>query len=161
MHTVRNENGNPILNEGVLILTRSTVTGVIFALVGAGRSDGARDHVRRHHGDGGIRHPRAGPGGGFVHGAYRRAGVPPASLGHNRIQEPCGGTQLPTDQVGAVPGWTSASGADASSPIVDAIALGDEMCDGATEDVVGTVRGNDGDGDGVPGCDIGAVERVP
>lgn len=160
VHTVRNENGNPILNEGVLILMRSTVTGVIFApSVPADRTvlettSGATTVMAAS----GI---HADPGGGFAHGAYRCAGVPPVSLGHNRIQEPCGGTQLPTDQVGAVPGWTSASGADASSPIVDAIPLGDEMCDGATVDVVGTVRGNDGDGDGVPGCDIGAVERVP
>ena len=49
----------------------------------------------------------------------------------------------------------------ARSPLVDAIPVGDPGCtDGAT-DLYGNPRGVDGNGDGIPGCDIGAVERQP
>lgn len=49
----------------------------------------------------------------------------------------------------------------AESILVDAVPLGSPACTGgaAETDLLGTQRGVDGNGDGVPGCDIGAVER--
>lgn len=47
----------------------------------------------------------------------------------------------------------------ATSPIVDAVPLGAAGCDGTGVDLFGNPRGVDGDGDGVGGCDIGALER--
>ena len=46
-----------------------------------------------------------------------------------------------------------------TSPLVDAVPLGHPACDTASADLFGTPRGIDGDGDGVGGCDIGAIER--
>jgi hypothetical protein len=48
-----------------------------------------------------------------------------------------------------------------TSPLVDAIPLGDPACDTSSVDVYGQARGVDGNGDGVGGCDVGAVERQP
>ena len=46
-------------------------------------------------------------------------------------------------------------------PGVDAIPLGQLGCATNATDVLGQPRGIDGNGDGVPGCDIGALERQP
>jgi hypothetical protein len=48
---------------------------------------------------------------------------------------------------------------DETSPLIDAIPLGDPLCDPTAFDLFGTPRGVDGDGDGVAGCDVGAIER--
>lgn len=44
---------------------------------------------------------------------------------------------------------------------VDAIPLGEAGCELGTVDVLGNPRGVDGNGDGVDGCDIGALELQP
>jgi hypothetical protein len=49
----------------------------------------------------------------------------------------------------------------ASSPLVDAIPLGGAGCSEDAVDLYGNPRGVDGNGDGIPGCDIGAVELQP
>lgn len=48
-----------------------------------------------------------------------------------------------------------------TSPLVDAIPIGEAGCALDTVDLFGNPRGVDGNGDGIPGCDIGAVERQP
>lgn len=47
----------------------------------------------------------------------------------------------------------------ATSPLVDAIPLGTAGCSTSMLDMYGNPRGGDGNGDGIPGCDIGAIER--
>jgi len=49
----------------------------------------------------------------------------------------------------------------ATSPLVDAIPVGQAGCALDTLDLLGNPRGVDGNGDGIPGCDIGAVELQP
>ena len=48
-----------------------------------------------------------------------------------------------------------------SSPLIDAIPIGVPACPVGSTDVYGMPRGVDGNGDGVPGCDIGAIEHQP
>jgi hypothetical protein len=68
-----------------------------------------------------------------------------------------------TSEVTAIPGPPLQTSfrlvLDTASPLVDAIPLGDPACDTTLTDLFGTERGVDGDGDGVGGCDIGAIER--
>ena len=44
---------------------------------------------------------------------------------------------------------------------VDAIPIGEAGCSLTAVDLYGNPRGVDGNGDGIPGCDIGAYERQP
>lgn len=46
------------------------------------------------------------------------------------------------------------------SPLVDAIAVDGIGCSTEAVDMLGQARGGDGNGDGIGGCDIGALERV-
>jgi len=48
-----------------------------------------------------------------------------------------------------------------SSPLIDAIPIGDPACPVGSTDLHGMPRGVDGNGDGVPSCDIGAIEHQP
>lgn len=90
-------------------------------------------------------------------------GIPPVSHGHLHLEQPCGGVAGAGDTSGptgleyflhdpALP-------LPASSPLIDAIPLGSPGCTTQERDVRGSPRGVDGNGDGVPGCDVGAVER--
>ena len=47
----------------------------------------------------------------------------------------------------------------ATSPLVDVVPVGTNGCTTAAVDVYGNPRRVDGNGDGVGGCDAGAVER--
>jgi hypothetical protein len=104
------------------------------------------------------------------------AGAPPISKTYMFVEVPCG----PMDEIGdgsGDAGTTAASsysyngigyyqigmeyGLRATSPLVDAIPMGEGTCDPGAVDVYGHPRGVDGNGDGVGGCDIGAVERQP
>jgi hypothetical protein len=49
----------------------------------------------------------------------------------------------------------------AGSSLVDAVPLGTAGCSTALVDLFGNPRGGDGNGDGLPGCDLGAIERQP
>jgi hypothetical protein len=75
-------------------------------------------------------------------------GTAPTSGGYNRVPNTSCGLSHPTDiQSGSVP-W------------VDRIPLGVLGCGGAYRvDLVGAVRPGDGDFDGTPACDVGAIER--
>jgi len=94
------------------------------------------------------------------------AGTVPTSLGYNYVQTAlfgCG-LQHATDQSGFARVELDAAGTytiPLTHPGVDAIPLGTLGCTASATDVVGQPRGIDGNGDGVPGCDIGALERQP
>ena len=45
--------------------------------------------------------------------------------------------------------------------LVDAVPIGQAGCTETSTDLLGNLRGNDGNGDGISGCDIGAVEYQP
>lgn len=109
----------------------------------------------------------AGGGGGC-------SGPAPTSGGYVLTEVSCGSIAQPGDVIADSLSFFDADldlfdssvrgitfGLDAASPAVDAIPLGDPACDTAAVDVYGTARGIDGNGDGVGGCDIGAVERQP
>ena len=101
------------------------------------------------------------------------AGEAPESLGWFVAEVPCGSTPAPGDGSGPAGVFLDATidpqagpiglrlGLLADSPLVDAIPLGTPGCDVTARDLYGNPRGVDGDGDGVGGCDIGAVERQP
>lgn len=93
------------------------------------------------------------------------AGVPPVSQGWLHLEAPCGTVPATGDSSGPA-AWTIDPGnhlvtIDPASPLVDAIPLGEAGCEVTAVDFFGAPRGVDGDGDGVGGCDIGAVERQP
>jgi len=109
-----------------------------------------------------------------IGGSGTCSGVPPTSVGFLFVEVGCGSVAQPGDGTG--PARTRVDftidpftfqitsqvvSMSPTSPLVDAIPLGDTGCDGSQVDLYGTPRGNDGDGDGVPGCDIGALELVP
>lgn len=101
------------------------------------------------------------------------AGEPPVSHGSVFIEEPCGSVGqvgdasgdagVYTDEFATIQGatWNLTVNLTASSPLVDAIPLGDPGCDTSAVDLYGNPRGVDGNDDGIGGCDIGAVERQP
>jgi hypothetical protein len=93
----------------------------------------------------------------------RCSGTPPVSHGYVHLEAPCGGTPSIGDSTGPSGLTYDALGTitvQATSPLVDAIPLGDPLCDTTAFDLHGVVpRGGDGDGDGEAGCDIGGVER--
>lgn len=91
-------------------------------------------------------------------------GGPPISHGYVHIEDPCGSEPNPTDGEGNA-GYhisdTFRPHLDPTSPLVDAIPITDPACDTTSLDLYGNPRGVDGNGDGLPGCDIGAIERQP
>lgn len=95
----------------------------------------------------------------------RCAGTPPESLGANASIDASCGWGAPDDVVAAALDYDLVLSTPlhyvprATSVLVDALPLGSSGCVGTETDLLGTQRGVDGDGDGVPGCDIGAVER--
>lgn len=94
------------------------------------------------------------------------AGTSPVSSGYNGTQSQGGytcGLAGPTDQTFFPPVvWTDDGPVPGSHPsLVDAIPLGEAGCSSSALDVNGKPRGVDGNGDGVLGCDIGAVELQP
>lgn len=92
------------------------------------------------------------------------SGEPPVSYGYIHIEEPCGSDPMPTDGEGSTEhpySETSRLHVSMSSPLIDAIPIDDPACIVGSTDVYGQPRGVDGNGDGVPGCDIGAIERQP
>ncbi len=107
--------------------------------------------------------------GGTVHSAAsaitRCSGTPPGSLGHNvSFDDSCAWTG-DGDVDSAAPQFDIRNGPPfhymprATSVMVDAIPIGVLGCGDGTTDLLGTPRGADGDGDGVAGCDVGAIER--
>lgn len=104
----------------------------------------------------------------FAGGVGTCTGAPPtlASSSVAEVPAPCGGAGdgAPARvEYSAELGTGAQTGFELSvrptSPLVDAIPLGDPACDTSTVDVFGNPRGVDGDGDGVGGCDVGAIER--
>lgn len=104
------------------------------------------------------------------------AGSAPNSKTYMFVEVPCG----PMDEVGDASGDAGTTvmmsvsyngigyyqigleyGLQPTSPLIDAIPVGEGTCDEGAVDIYGQPRGVDGDGDGVGGCDIGAVERQP
>lgn len=88
------------------------------------------------------------------------------SLGYVHVEFPCSIVAGSGDSVGYAEirddvdsGLThSVLSLKLGSPLIDAIPLGDPACDPSTVDLYGNPRGVDGDGNGIGGCDIGAVE---
>lgn len=104
------------------------------------------------------------------------SGEPPESLGYVHVEIPCGGAPGVGDASGPAGtyverhiGGTAMNpliygyrhGVASDSPLIDAIPLGEAGCEPGAVDFYGNPRGVDGDGDGVGGCDIGAVEHQP
>jgi hypothetical protein len=104
------------------------------------------------------------------------SGEPPESWGYVHLEIPCGGAPGVGD--GSGPAGTYVEpliggtahdpilygyrhGLASDSPLIDAIPPGAPGCEAGTVDFYGNPRGVDGDGDGVGGCDIGAVEHQP
>lgn len=109
-------------------------------------------------------------GGPFMSGGQGTCtGSPPVSQGFAHIEVPCGGVAQPGDASGDARVHNEVSlypysllfWLAADSPLIDAIPLGDPSCDPSSVDLYGNPRGVDGDGDGVGGCDIGAIEYQP
>jgi hypothetical protein len=111
------------------------------------------------------------PGGGGT-----CAGTAPTSGSFLFVEDPCGAMDGPGDGSGdalttatVTFTFTGVGPAQAgssyslmpTSPLVDAIPIGDGACPPGAVDVYGQPRGVDGDGDGIGGCDIGAVELQP
>jgi hypothetical protein len=104
------------------------------------------------------------------------AGPAPISGSYQFVEVPCGPMEGTGDGSGDAGATTTATfvytgvgyrqvgdvhDLAPTSPLVDAIPVGDGACDAGAVDVYGRPRGVDGNGDGVGGCDIGAVERQP
>lgn len=94
------------------------------------------------------------------------AGTSPISYGYNGSQSQGGytcGLGASSDQTFFAPVlWSNDGPSPASHPsLVDAIPLGEGGCSASALDVNGNARGVDGNGDGILGCDIGAVELQP
>lgn len=96
------------------------------------------------------------------------------SLGGTHVEVPCSMEADPGDTTGTIglavtihPEWVSdtviaRSQISQNAPgLIDRIAVGSPGCDGPASDIFGRARGGDGDGDGIAGCDIGALEIVP
>jgi len=91
------------------------------------------------------------------------------SHGYVHTDGACATAASPTDSTGAagivLSYQATAPGAqislDPTSPLIDAIPIGEAGCDVNSTDVFGNPRGVDGNGDGTPGCDIGAIEYQP
>ena len=94
-------------------------------------------------------------------------GVAPTSVGYNRTNLLDCALTSPTDSDDFTIGEFENANNDFDfvpenySPLVDAIPLGVLGCSADAVDVYGNPRGVDGNGDGILGCDIGAVERQP
>ncbi len=90
------------------------------------------------------------------------AGTRPTSSGYNRTDSDCG---LSAEGDGSATFGDLSSAFTftprADSALVDAVPLGVAGCSATARDMYGNPRGVDGNGDGVPGCDIGAVELQP
>lgn len=112
----------------------------------------------------------------FPGGQGTCAGTAPTSGGHLHVEVPCGPLEGPSDGSGdaEVQGTVTyeftgigyrevghALSLQPGSPLIDAIPIGHPACQPGSVDVYGNPRGVDGDGDGMGGCDIGAVERQP
>jgi hypothetical protein len=67
----------------------------------------------------------------------------------------------PCTLVGSGTDSAGPTGSGASSVLVDAVPLGSPWCEPGAADPFGNPRGNDGNGDGVAGCDIGGFEYTP
>lgn len=100
-------------------------------------------------------------------------GTPPTSKGWMFVEVGCGSTPEPGDasgdagvQINLTVDFTTygpigfVHRLNPGSPLIDAIPVGAPGCEPGVVDLYDTPRGNDGNGDGVPGCDIGAVEHV-
>lgn len=90
----------------------------------------------------------------------------PLSLGYNSDSDGTCALAAPGDQPAAPPLFAInltqpvTYDLDATSPLVDAIPPGVNGCGTTvTDDLSGSPRPTDGNGDGTPGCDIGARER--
>lgn len=148
-----------IANEGTLLALRSTLSGTqgcpecqARALV---TGVGAVSHLQST----GL-HTTLG-----ATGYSACAGVPPVSHGYVHVEEPCGSAPATGDSAGPA-GWSIDPGnrlvtIASTSPLVDAVPLGTPGCEISAVDLVGAPRGVDGNGDGIGGCDIGAIERQP
>ncbi|NLD78659.1 MAG: hypothetical protein GX643_18585 [Acidimicrobiales bacterium] len=93
-------------------------------------------------------------------------GRPPVSHGFTHVEVPCGDLGAEGDSTGPALLWVNDQPNSplgitvaSDSPLVDAIPVGHPAC--RATDVFGSPRGADGDGDGLPGCDVGALERPP
>lgn len=138
-------------NEGVLIARQSSLASVFasrVATTGAGQTHLQNTLIAR----------------AAIADRWSSActGTPPVSHGYNaaHVFGDCGLTQ-PTDRtyIGGVFISGSASSLPADFEGVDLIPLGTNGCEVTAVDIHGAPRGVDGNGDGVPGCDVGAVER--
>jgi hypothetical protein len=92
------------------------------------------------------------------------SGTPPVSLGYVHLDVACGGTATPTDTSGPAgvdPFKGTSDWFDPASPLIDAIPAGSDACRLPLVDRDGSVRGTDGDGDGIGACDVGAFEFQP
>lgn len=148
-----------VANAGTLLAARSTISGTQGCTGCQARAlvtgAGAASHLQST----GL-HTTLG-----ASGFSACAGVPPVSQGWLHSEQPCGTVPGTGDSTGAA-GWTIDPGnhlvtITSSSPLVDAVPVGAAGCEVTAIDFFGAPRGVDGDGDGIGGCDIGAVERQP
>lgn len=96
---------------------------------------------------------------GNAPGSVSCTGTPPISLGYNHSGDSSCGFSAVGDATGEK--GSAFSEPPIGSARVDAIPLGTGACVTGATDALGNPRGVDGNGDGVGGCDIGAIERQP
>lgn len=123
-----------------------------------------------------VPHTSTSLGIDFPGGQGTCTGPAPTSFGHLFVEVPCGtmdGDGDGSGNTGTVQhvnitytgiGYQETGAYFAlrpTSPLIDAIPLGHPACPPGAVDVYGQPRGIDGNGDGIPGCDIGAVEHQP
>jgi hypothetical protein len=155
---------------GTAVVASSVLAQVFMPRVPAVRNDGTLvlRHAALHAVDGGPSPAVLETTGTTISAASaitRCSGTPPQSLGSNvSFDAGCAWTG-PGDVSSAATAFDIVSGPPLhylprpTSVMVDALPLGVLGCGDGSTDLLGTPRGVDGDGDGVPGCDVGAVER--
>lgn len=91
---------------------------------------------------------------------------PSSSLGYNARDRVGCSFSDPTDVGALVQGYgfdlvSNQVVSSAGAALVDAVPIGEAGCSETATDLLGNLRGNEGNGDGTPGCDIGAIELQP
>lgn len=152
------------INKGSVLAFSSTFLGMFNEPSALTSETGASSHLR-----GTVLATPEVWWGGTIYasgGSGTCQGAPVTSLGYVHVEFPCSIVAGSGDSVGYAEirddvdsGLThSVLSLKLGSPLIDAIPLGDPACDPSTVDLYGNPRGVDGDGNGIGGCDIGAVE---
>lgn len=158
-----------VLDGGTVIATRSTLLSGLSSGLSLYGAPGSASYLRSSVLANPDQQSSPTPGDGSPGGTGTCSGVPPTSLGYLHVEVSCGSTAQPGDANGDAELYqrTYYGPTDGpyylepTSPLVDAVPLGDPLCDTSAIDLYGNPRGVDGDGDGIGGCDIGAVELTP